>query len=242
MTDRKLLAYEGYDGFEGFTIVFAEDSVTAEKYVSWELDCDVSDVEWVKRVEDLDIFAPGPVPIKEMLYHGWAYECSGCGYEISVDMEDNLDDMEDNLDDVVEHNLDDVVEHNGFIFHNEYCLCKYEEHNNKTNKKKLRMIIDLTNELKYNLPEAIITHSHAHIDADYNPDTCAITFSFPGSNYKGSCEIIRQCTDLDKNAYYNGYNITVMQGDFDLCCDWVKKSNGNNMRWLDDGGLVIESD
>jgi hypothetical protein len=98
MTDtaRPLLAYEVQDDYEGHVcIVFETNSAAARRNGAAELNTEWKNIDRCRRVQEFDQFAPGPVPPRELLAHGWWFECVGCGRKVTeCDSQAELDEDE----------------------------------------------------------------------------------------------------------------------------------------------------
>jgi hypothetical protein len=67
---------------DGCCVRFAEQSVVARREGANELDTDFEAVE-CRRAPEFDEYAPGPVPDRVLVEHGWWFECTQCSQRIS---------------------------------------------------------------------------------------------------------------------------------------------------------------
>lgn len=81
--DKPILAYEVYDGGDGWAIVFETSNVAARRIGANEIGCDFNEVEHCLRKPVFDQYAPGPVPNLALLQNGWNFECAYCGQHAS---------------------------------------------------------------------------------------------------------------------------------------------------------------
>lgn len=79
-------AYTVREDYEGHScVIFAETGVVARRRGANQLNVDFESVESCKRSPEFDQFAPGPVPVKELIAAGWWFEAMDGG---RVDQED----------------------------------------------------------------------------------------------------------------------------------------------------------
>lgn len=95
VTDKQGKPLKAYSvqGYEHGCIVFASNSATARRNGAGELGCDWEDIESCRRAAWADSFAQDRrVPPLVMIEHGWWFECSHCGCQISDDSTHDDDD------------------------------------------------------------------------------------------------------------------------------------------------------
>lgn len=103
MTDKPMKAYIVREDSDGNCVIaFATNGATARREGGRELNLEFDEVESCVRAPWADQYAPGPVPMRAMLDHGWWFDCSHCG--VKFDAEDRRvydeDDRDDELDPV----------------------------------------------------------------------------------------------------------------------------------------------
>jgi hypothetical protein len=84
-------AYEVREPDEGHcVVVFATSGAEARRLGASELDTDFDGVESCRRAPQFDAYAEvGKVPPLALIEHGWWFECSHCGHQVSSDGEDS---------------------------------------------------------------------------------------------------------------------------------------------------------
>lgn len=99
---KPLKAYVVRGGDEGeCKIVFSTNGATARRKGADKLGLSFEEVESCCREPSFDQYAPGPVPLKATLAHGWWHTCCGC--EVTFDKDgrsDGDDEREDEFDPV----------------------------------------------------------------------------------------------------------------------------------------------
>lgn len=82
--------YEIHDGYDGWSIVFADTNVAARRIGANQIDAGFSNVTCRRRPE-WDQYAPGPVPPLARIAGGWWYECACCGRRVSENLEADIE-------------------------------------------------------------------------------------------------------------------------------------------------------
>jgi hypothetical protein len=91
-------------------VIFDDHRGKARARGASELDSEFMGVK-IKRSPEFDQYAPGPVPVKVLMAHGWFYYCSNCEEHVYDDEPGFVIDAEDER-----------------VFCNEGCRAKYREY------------------------------------------------------------------------------------------------------------------
>jgi hypothetical protein len=180
---KKIKAYEVRDSDEGNCVIaFATNSAAARREGADELCTDWESIESCTRKPAYDIYAPGPVPVMELLNDGWWFECSHCGRRVTSDMADDLDD--DGLDPA-----DFVPEPHGnhSVFCSANCAAKHYAHRRANEHAKA----DLLELFDARFPGATVQRVQVYGQKlEPSPPKggtlCSVDFTFPGAQYGGT--------------------------------------------------------
>jgi len=165
---KKVKAYEVYDGNDGWTIQFATNGATARREGANELNCEWEDIDHCRRKPELDQYAPGPVPLSAMLEIGWWYECNCCSKHCYAD------------------NPGVIIDENA-VYCNDQCS-QLEWRKERDNARAKSCLIELF-ESKFH--GATITHVYVSGTTlepmdKYGGARAVVTFMFPGGVHTGT--------------------------------------------------------
>lgn len=178
-----LKAYQASDGDEQSVIVYETNSAAARRIAASRMDIEFSDVEYCRRAQYADAYAPGPVPGLVLISHGWWFECAGCHCQIEQDAErDEENDPRGEFD---------PVEVGYMMYCSPACRAAYIAKQAARKRAEAKAIARLTSFVRSKLPAAEITGTHAYVS---NPERGAkqvvIYLNFPGALYGGAtCRI-----------------------------------------------------
>lgn len=161
-------------------IYFANHAIAAKKQAA-DLAGEGDIAGWkVRRCEWADKYAPGPVPYRALIDHGWHTDCDGCGRDISLDC-------------IIEENLV-LVEADSGIFCNEAC----RKQGLADRAERIRMQNEASDWLRAYMsekhPDAVIVANPIVDIAHPKPGELALRlfhadFSFPGAKF-GNAKIL----------------------------------------------------
>lgn len=193
VTDKQgktLKAYSVQDGEHG-CIVFASNSATARRNGAGELGCDWEDIVSCTRVSWADSYAQDRrVPPLVTLEHGWWWECSHCGCQVSEDSYH----YDDDTDEEIPHQPCEDKQHNI------YCTpeCRDAEHREQAEREARK---EATRQAVLDKFTGVTVE---WVDDGEPPSVC---FKFPGGKYTAHWKVgedtisVSQC-DVDAwNAY-----------------------------------------
>jgi hypothetical protein len=206
----------------GSAIVFGKHRITAQIEGLQRLN--VWDGELVgsscHRAPQWDEYADGtPIPVREMVYDGWWFECYCCGRRLE----------HDSLFDEGKDPADIVGEYNGYSFCDQSCHDWYWRDRHEKNNFKAITIDKLKAQMELALPEGIIYNDEKHhvypqrnvSSGKWHAEQASICFKFPGAQYWSTFENIRE---HDKDKIEGNFGYYVPNGDLDAFDKWREKT------------------
>lgn len=176
MTDvvKPIKAFAVHDGDEQWDIIFARSGAEARRRAANQWDCTFEEVESCRRAKSLDQFAECAIPVSAILTMGWWVECLGCGTRISED--------------------DENTSHVVGTWDHAYCspICAYNDLETKLMQRTLEesAVAELTKRVHERFSDIIICHGRAYVDNDGFISETSVSFTFPGTRYQASAEVI----------------------------------------------------